>query len=43
MNFYPSYDQLLAEKVNAYPKQITIEEQKCEVMKNQSIFQNKKQ
>lgn len=30
-DLYPSYDQLLVEKVNAYPKQITIEEQKCEV------------
>lgn len=30
-DLYPSYDQLLVEKVKAYPKQITIEEQKCEV------------
>lgn len=30
-DLYPSYNPLLVEKVNAYPKQITIEKQKCEV------------
>ena len=35
-DLYPSYDRLLADKINAYPEQITIEEQKCEV--NNVIF-----
>lgn len=35
-DLYPSYDRVLAAKVNAYPEEITIEEDKCEV--NNTIF-----